>query len=613
MTLIDETPLSTGSERPDVHTWVSRIAELTQPARVVWCDGSGAERHRLVAMGVRKGTLEPLPEPHYGSYLVRSAPDDVARVEDRTVIATTDPDDAGPTNNWRDPVDLEAELVELFEGSMRGRTMWVVPFSMGPVGGPISQLGVQVTDSLYAVLSMGTMTRVGTAARELIEAGAPWVPAVHSVGFPLTDEFGQQVREDVAWPSNDTKLIAHFPESRQIWSYGSGYGGNALLGKKCFALRIASAMGREEGWLAEHMLLVRVTTPEGKQYHVAGAFPSACGKTNFAMMTPSLPGWKVETLGDDIVWMRRDAEGRLRAINPEAGFFGVAPGTSEATNPAAHSMLWGNTIFTNCAQTAEGDVWWEGLTPVPPAGLVDWTGQPWAPESGRPAAHPNARFTVAAEQCPTLADSWDDPEGVVVDAVLFGGRRATTVPLVAQARDWAHGVFLGATMASEKTAAAEGTVGEVRRDPFAMLPFTGYNAADHWGHWLEQGELLGEHAPALFSVNWFRKDDDGGFLWPGFGDNSRVLEWVVARLEGRVDAVDTPAGLVPRAEDLTTDDLGLAEGVLEQLLTADPADYAREADGVEELFARFGDRLPRAMRDQLAELRSRTDADGRTA
>ncbi len=612
MTLIDETPISTTSERPDVHEWVARIAELTQPARVVWCDGSGAERHRLIALGVRKGTLEPLPEPHYGSYLVRSAPDDVARVEDRTVIATTDPDDAGPTNNWRDPVDLEAELVGLFEGSMRGRTMWVVPFSMGPVGGPLSQLGVQVTDSVYAVLSMQTMTRVGTAARELVEAGAPWVPAVHSVGYPLTDEFGQQVREDVPWPSSDTKLIAHFPESRQIWSFGSGYGGNALLGKKCFALRIASAMGRDEGWLAEHMLLVRVTSPEGKQYHVAGAFPSACGKTNFAMMTPTLPGWTVETLGDDIVWMRRDSQGRLRAINPEAGFFGVAPGTSPETNPAAHQMLWGNTIFTNCAQTADGDVWWEGLTATAPAGLTDWRGEPWSPESGRPAAHPNARFTVAAEQCPTLADSWDDPEGVVVDAVLFGGRRATTVPLVSQARDWAHGVFLGATMASEKTAAAEGTVGEVRRDPFAMLPFTGYNAADHWGHWLSQGEQLGEHAPALFSVNWFRKDDDGGFLWPGFGDNSRVLEWVVARLEGRVDAVDTPAGLVPLPQDLTTGDLGLAEGVLDQLLTADPADYAREADGVEELFARFGDRLPQALRDQLAELRART-ADSGTA
>ncbi|TXR57155.1 phosphoenolpyruvate carboxykinase (GTP) [Quadrisphaera setariae] len=606
MTLIDDNPTTTGSEVPDVHAWVARIAELTKPARVVWCDGSGAERHRLIAMGVRKGTLEPLPEPHYGSYLVRSAPDDVARVEDRTVIATTDPDDAGPTNNWRDPVDLEAELVELFDGSMRGRTMWVVPFSMGPVGGPISQLGVQVTDSLYAVLSMGTMTRVGTAARELIEAGAPWVPAVHSVGYPLEDEFGQPVREDVAWPSNETKLIAHFPESRQIWSFGSGYGGNALLGKKCFALRIASAMGREEGWLAEHMLLVRVTSPEGRQYHVAGAFPSACGKTNFAMMTPSLPGWKVETLGDDIVWMRRDEQGRLRAINPEAGFFGVAPGTSEATNPAAHQMLWGNTIFTNCAQTADGDVWWEGLTPTPPLGLVDWTGQPWSPESGRPAAHPNARFTVAAEQCPTLADSWDDPEGVVVDAILFGGRRATTVPLVAQARDWAHGVFLGATMASEKTAAAEGVVGEVRRDPFAMLPFTGYNAADHWSHWLEQGELLGENAPALFSVNWFRKDADGGFLWPGFGENSRVLEWVVARLEGRVDAVDTPAGLVPRTEDLDVAGIDLAREALEELLTADPADYAREADGVAELFALFGDRVPAPLLAQLEELRQRS-------
>ncbi|MBC3763021.1 phosphoenolpyruvate carboxykinase (GTP) [Quadrisphaera oryzae] len=606
MTLIDDAPATTGSEVPDVRAWVARIAELTQPARVVWCDGSAAERHRLISMGVRKGTLEPLPEPHYGSYLARSAPDDVARVEDRTVIATADPDDAGPTNNWRDPVDLEAELLELFEGSMRGRTMWVVPFSMGPVGGPLSQLGVQVTDSLYAVLSMGTMTRVGTAARELIEAGAPWVPGVHSVGYPLENEFGQQVREDVPWPSNETKLIAHFPESRQIWSYGSGYGGNALLGKKCFALRIASAMGREEGWLAEHMLLVRVTTPEGKRYHVAGAFPSACGKTNFAMMTPSLPGWKVETLGDDIVWMRRDEQGRLRAINPEAGFFGVAPGTSEATNPAAHQMLWGGTIFTNCAQTPDGDVWWEGLTATPPQGLVDWTGQPWSPESGRPAAHPNARFTVAAEQCPTLADSWDDPEGVVLDAVLFGGRRATTVPLVAQARDWSHGVFLGATMASEKTAAAEGTVGEVRRDPFAMLPFTGYNAADHWSHWLEQGELLGEHAPALFSVNWFRKDADGGFLWPGFGDNSRVLEWVVGRLEGRLDAVDTPAGLVPRTEDLDVTGLDLAPGTLEELLSADPADYAREADGVAELFALFGDRVPAPLLAQLGELRRRT-------
>ncbi|MDM7853887.1 phosphoenolpyruvate carboxykinase (GTP) [Cellulomonas alba] len=594
----------------DVHAWVEAVAALTEPADVVWCDGSDEQRRALVARMVDAGTLLPLdPALRPGSYLARSDPADVARVEARTFICSRDRADAGPTNNWVEPDAMRRELDTVFAGSMRGRTMYVVPFSMGPVGGPLSQLGVEVTDSPYVVVSMGVMTRVSRVVLDLVESGAPWVPAVHSVGAPLVDAAGER-RPDVAWPCNETKYVSHFPETREIWSFGSGYGGNALLGKKCFALRIASVMGRDEGWLAEHMLLIRVTSPQGRRYHLAAAFPSACGKTNLAMLQPTLPGWRVETIGDDIAWLRPGPDGTLRAINPEAGFFGVAPGTGVTTNPAAIATLARDTIFTNVALTPEGDVWWEGLTPEPPAHLTDWTGLPWTPADGRPAAHPNSRFTVAAAQCPTIADGWDDPEGVPLDAIVFGGRRATNVPLVAQAQGWEHGVFMGATISSERTAAAEGLVGELRRDPFAMLPFCGYDMADHWAHWLRVGAALDpDKRPLVFGVNWFRKDDEGRFLWPGFGENARVLAWMVDQLDRarglRTDAgaVVSPVGLLPAAGALDVDGLDLPEGALEQLLDVDPDSWLREADLTEEFFATFGDRVPAALRARLAHLR----------
>ncbi len=602
MTLADVT-----ATRGDVHAWVDAVAELTQPDAVVWCDGSERERRALVERMVHTGTLLPLdPDLRPGSYLARSDPDDVARVESRTFICSSDESDAGPTNNWREPSAMRTELEPVFTGSMRGRTMYVVPFSMGPVGGPLSRVGVQVTDSPYVVVSMHVMTRVGRAVLDLVEAGTPFVPAVHSVGAPLPD--GQA---DVPWPCNPTKYIAHFPETREIWSFGSGYGGNALLGKKCFALRIASVIGRDEGWLAEHMLLVRLTSPQGRRYHVAAAFPSACGKTNLAMLVPTLPGWRVETIGDDIAWLRPGADGSLRAINPEAGFFGVAPGTGPATNPAAIETLSRDTIFTNVALTPDGDVWWEGLTAEAPPRLVDWTGRDWTPDSGRPAAHPNSRFTVSAAQCPTIADGWDDPEGVALDAIVFGGRRATNVPLVAQAQSWEHGVFMGATISSERTAAAEGVVGELRRDPFAMMPFCGYDMADHWAHWLRVGAALdADRRPLVFQVNWFRKDDDGRFLWPGFGENSRVLAWMVEQVDRArgvrtdVGAVGSPVGLLPAPGALNTDGLGLDDATLAQLFDIDPGSWAREADLTEEFFAVFGDRVPAALHDRLAQLRA---------
>ncbi|MFS4506428.1 phosphoenolpyruvate carboxykinase (GTP) [Clavibacter sp. Sh2141] len=588
---------------PRVADWIAEVARLTLPDRVVWCTGSVAEYDLLTRRMVEDGTLIRLnPEWRPHSFLARSDPADVARVEDRTFICSVDPADAGPTNNWRDPAETRAELRHLFAGSMRGRTLYVVPFSMGPLGGAISQLGVQITDSPYVVASMALMTRMGDDALRLIGPDTAWVRALHGLGAPLVDDAGRRTR-DVPWPHNADKRICHFPEEREIISFGSGYGGNALLGKKCFSLRIASAMARDEGWLAEHMLLIRITSPEGRRFHVAAAFPSACGKTNLAMLTPTIPGWTVETLGDDIAWLRPDAAGRLRAVNPERGLFGVAPGTGEDTNPVAMSTVWGNAIFTNVALRPDGDVWWEGMTARPPAGLVDWRGEPWSPASGTPAAHPNARFTVGIEQCPSLADDWDDPGGVVVDAILFGGRRATNVPLVAEADGWEHGVFVGATMASERTAAAEGRVGELRHDPFAMQPFCGYDMADHWRHWLEVGRGLGDGAPRVFQVNWFRKGEDGSFLWPGFGENARVLEWIVRRIEGRVPVRPSPVGGLPVPADLDVTGLDLADGALEELLVLDPALWLEELDAVDAHFARFGDRVPAELTDRVRAMR----------
>ncbi|MGX1695505.1 phosphoenolpyruvate carboxykinase (GTP) [Microbacterium keratanolyticum] len=582
--------------------WVEEIAALTQPAAIHWVGGSRAENDALLRTLVDEGKLIKLnPEWRPGSYLARSHPSDVARTESRTFIASEKEEDAGPTNNWEDPAEARAQIGELFEGSMRGRTMYVVPFSMGPVGGALSHIGVQVTDSAYAVASIGIMTRVGDAVTRQIAEGAPWVRTVHSVGAPLAP--GQT---DVEWPCNDNKYIVHFPETLEVYSFGSGYGGNAILAKKCFALRIASVIARDEGWLAEHMLLIRVVSPEGKAYHVAGAFPSACGKTNLAMLRPTIPGWSVETLGDDIAWIRPGEDGRLRAINPEAGFFGVAPGTGESTNVTAVETLWGNTIFTNVALRPDGDVWWEGLTDEAPAELIDWEGNAWTPDSGRPAAHPNSRFTVPAAQCPQIADDWESPDGVPLDVILFGGRRATNVPLVVEATDWTHGVFLGATISSERTAAAEGTLGELRRDPFAMLPFCGYNMGDYFAHWLKVGRSLRfDRAPRVFQVNWFRRGADGRFLWPGFGDNSRVIDWIIRRIEGKVTAIESPIGRLPRIEDLNLEGADVTQADLEELFDVDPQAWQREADSTEEFFATFGAKLPPALNAELASLRYR--------
>jgi len=584
--------------------WVASVASLAKPEAVVWADGSQEEFDALAELMVANGTMLRLnDEKRPNSYLVRSHPADVARVESRTFICSRERDDAGPTNNWVDPAEMRETLDGRFDGVMEGRTMYVIPFAMGPLGSPLSRFGIQVTDSPYVVASMRVMTRMGDQALSRITESTPWVKAAHTVGYPLRPGV-----EDIPWPSNETKYITHFPEDREIWSYGSAYGGNALLAKKSFALRIASVLARDEGWLAEHMLLIKVTNPEGKVFHLAGAFPSACGKTNLAMLQPTIPGWKVETVGDDIAWLGIGDDGQLRAINPEAGFFGVAPGTGWTTNSVAMETIKSDTIFTNVALTDDGDVWWEGATKETPAHLTDWLGQDWTPEAGRPAAHPNSRFTVSAANAPSISDDWEDPRGVVIDAIIFGGRRATTVPLVVEARDWAHGVYLGATISSEATAAAEATVGTLRRDPFAMAPFYGYNAADHWQHWLDIGRRLrasGGRVPRIFQVNWFRKGADGRFLWPGFGENSRVLEWMFERIEGKTPAAETPIGLVPVEGGLNLDGLAISEADLDELFRIDTEGLLSDAESAAAYFEEFGDRVPAELTTEIAALRER--------